>query len=244
MRVNPDAPFVALFLADRLKDAGRMGQALELARQSLARDPYVPAKIALTLRMLEATGQQDEAERMYRQAQHWWPYDSDIFWDRASGIIDRGDVEALVRFEDEVGRDNQPRGYVPMGALAAAVKAGDVAAAQRTCPRSQQLSFRSDVCMLVLARLGDNDDAFALAERLFPDRVGRTPADEERIWLDSPWVPDTDFLTGPVGAPMRRDPRFLELARRLGLLAYWRSGRTPDFCKTAPEPICSELRPR
>jgi hypothetical protein len=32
---------------------------------------------------------------------------------------------------------------------------------------------------------------------------------------------------------MRRDPRFMALAARIGLVQYWRStGRWPDFCST------------
>jgi hypothetical protein len=40
---------------------------------------------------------------------------------------------------------------------------------------------------------------------------------------------------------MRRDPRFFGLAKRIGLLDYWRStGRWPDFCAgpDAPMPVC------
>jgi hypothetical protein len=43
---------------------------------------------------------------------------------------------------------------------------------------------------------------------------------------------------------MRRDPRYLALAERTGLLAYWRSGRLPDFCRKQPEQICAQLMRR
>ena len=35
-----------------------------------------------------------------------------------------------------------------------------------------------------------------------------------------------------------------ELAQRVGLLDYWRSGRAPDFCRKQPEPICAQLLKR
>jgi hypothetical protein len=55
----------------------------------------------------------------------------------------------------------------------------------------------------------------------------------------------TEYLTGPGAAALRRDPRYLALAERTGLLAYWRTGRLPDFCRQRqPESICSKLRPR
>jgi hypothetical protein len=43
---------------------------------------------------------------------------------------------------------------------------------------------------------------------------------------------------------MRRDPRYLALAQRLGLLDYWRSGRMPDFCTQAHEPVCAQIARR
>ena len=53
------------------------------------------------------------------------------------------------------------------------------------------------------------------------------------------------FLTDAAGAPLRRDARFIPLADRLGLLAYWRTGRLPDFCQPpAAEPVCAQLRRR
>jgi hypothetical protein len=97
--------------------------------------------------------------------------------------------------------------------------------------------------MLAYGLVGDLDSAFRIADRLYPSRRGRTPADEERIWLDDPDAAPLAPLTGPAAAPLRRDPRFLALADRVGLLEYWRSGRLPDFCRDKPEPICSKLKP-
>jgi len=92
--------------------------------------------------------------------------------------------------------------------------------------------------LLAFIRLGDKDDAFDLASRIYPNRIGRTLADEDRIWLDSPRFGDADILMGPVAEPLRRDLRYLELVRGLGVLAYWRSSRLPDFCRPPhPEPI-------
>jgi len=65
-----------------------------------------------------------------------------------------------------------------------------------------------------LSVLGFTDDAFAVAQRFTPHR-------------DS----DTEFLFFTLTAPLRKDPRFMQLATRLGLVDYWRSsGRWPDFC--------------
>ena len=96
-------------------------------------------------------------------------------------------------------------------------------------------------CLLALAAVGDLDDAYLLAAKLYPPRVGRTTASSDRIWLHAPDYTPTEFITSPAAAPLRRDRRYLALAQRTGLVADWRTGALPDFCRNAPEPICGEL---
>jgi DNA-binding winged helix-turn-helix (wHTH) protein/TolB-like protein len=68
-----------------------------------------------------------------------------------------------------------------------------------------------------LAALGFVDDAFRLADRYDPDVA--------------PSVNPNIFLFFPATQNLRRDPRFMRLATRIGLVEYWRSsGHWPDFC--------------
>jgi TolB-like protein len=245
MRRDPDSVWVENTLANWLKDVGRTNEALDLARSSLAHDPFVSGKIGLTVRMLAATGRHDEAEQLYRDSRRWWPADIVIFSGRIYGAMDRGDFETLARSEKDVANTPLAPVLQPGLPVVAAVQAKDLAKARELCPIDQPASFKRDVCMLALARLGDIDEAFEIASRTYPNRVGRSQTEEDKLWLDTSRFGETDILMGPAGAPLRRHPRFLELARGLGLLAYWRSGRLPDFCRgTQPEPICSQLRPR
>lgn len=242
MRADPDAPFVDWFLADRLKDVGRFREALELATQSLAHDPFVPTKIGLTLRMLDALGNTVEAEKLYQSGNQSWLNKTDIFYDRVSGMMDRGDLDAVVRFEDAVGRANWPNGYQSAAPLAAAVRSNSAEETRRACAEYDPLSLNAIMCVAALARVGDLDSAFAFAARIYPPRVGRTPQEEDRIWLDSPFVAGTEYIVSPSTAPLRRDQRYLELAQQVGLLSYWRNGRLPDFCRPPAEPVCSALK--
>jgi hypothetical protein len=42
---------------------------------------------------------------------------------------------------------------------------------------------------------------------------------------------DSRFLFTPVMRDVRRDPDFVSLASRMGLIKYWReTGKRPDFC--------------
>jgi DNA-binding winged helix-turn-helix (wHTH) protein/TolB-like protein len=243
MRIDPDAPSVDWFLADRIKDFGRYTDSLDLARQSLAHDQFVPGKIALTLRMLDATGRSAEADQYYWQTRRWWPNYENLVWSRVSGMIDAGDYAAIERFEREVGRSAWPMGYEPLAPIAAAARSNSLSGARSACPVPGADTLKTIFCMTVLAKLGDADSAFAIADKLYPNRIGRTAADEDRIWFDRPFVNGTEYLTGPGAAALRRDPRFLPLAERTGLLLYWRRGRLPDFCNPPrPEPICARLR--
>jgi hypothetical protein len=88
------------------------------------------------------------------------------------------------------------------------------------------------------------DSAYAIVDKFYPNRIGRTPAETERIWLADPLMAPFEFITSSGTAPIRRDPRYVAAAQRVGLLDYWRSGRPPDFCRKDPEPVCHQLLKR
>jgi TolB-like protein len=244
-RSDPDAPYLNTFLSHLLRSVGRFDESTDLARLAHSHDVYVPTKIAWMVKTLEYSGERDTARELYQQGARWWPeYKPMFFRNRIYGLIERADFEAMQRLEQEIGPKDLPDGYTRSDALVAALKTKSVTAARRTCPQTHAflLSLR---CMIAFAILGDEDGAYAIADKLYPRRVGRTPAETERIWLDEPdGAGPTAFITSPAAAPMRRDPRYLQLAERTGLLAYWRTGRAPDFCRKKPEPICRILLKR
>jgi hypothetical protein len=201
----------------------------------------MPYKIGHMLRTLEVTGQSVEAADLYRQSRRWWPKQQILYWNRFIGILERGDFEALDRLQREAARDAGVQERAPL--LGSAVKAKSASAVRRAC--AHQPADNQSLCMLALARVGDLDSAFHLADQLYPSRRGRTPADEERIWLQNPNPLPLGMITGAGAAPLRRDPRYVPLAARVGLIEYWRSGRPPDFCRAPkPEPICRSLLKR
>jgi DNA-binding winged helix-turn-helix (wHTH) protein/TolB-like protein len=236
MRADPDSPFANWFLVHQvLNPVGRNAEGLERAQASLAHDPYMPNKIGLVLRMLEANGRTKAAGELYQRSQRWWPNDDAIDWYRMTGIAERGDFETLKRFVDLVGGRKKP------DAVLVAITGQSLPAVRAVCSTAKD--FDATICMLALARMGDLDAAFIAADKLYPPRRGQTAADEDRIWLDHPDLTPLFFVTGPGAAPLRRDPRYVALAERVGLLAYWRTGRLPDFCQPPQrEPICLRLR--
>ncbi len=68
--------------------------------------------------------------------------------------------------------------------------------------------------LMLLAMLGDLDDAFAQAQLYKPLAPNLPP-----------------FLFLSTTAALRSDPRFMPLARKLGFVSYWQAtGNWPDFC--------------
>lgn len=201
------------------------------------------------LRMLEISGQTAEAEDLYQRSMRWFPGDYYIIWYRAGGMLLRGDftaaqrfqLETEQRFKQEIVDGGFYQIHHPIAGLASALQTHSVSAARRACAQVKPEDDSSLGCMLGLGQVGDLDGAYRYAEGAYPSRRGRTPADEERIWLDMDARAASAYLSGPSAAPMRRDPRYMALAERVGLLEYWRSGRPPDFCRKNPEPICAQL---
>lgn len=240
-RIDPDAPYLNGFLADTLRQVGRFREAMEVTRLSYTHDPYNFFKIRQMLRMLEFAGDREGARELYERAIRWYPDAKFLmFRNRLFALIYSGDFEAMHRIEQEIGADVLTADFPGTGAIAAAVKSKSKPALRTACSPTQPVTLTLR-CMIAFAAIGDLDSAYAIADQLYPNRLGRTPSETERIWLDQPDFGPQDFITSPGAAPMRRDPRYLELARRTGLLAYWRSGRPPDFCRKDPEPICRQL---
>ena len=241
-RVDPDAPFLNTFLSQLVRNVGRFEESGDLAHLAHAHDLYVPTKIGWQLKSFEYDGDREAARQLYRKSIGWWPsFQNMYFRNRVYGLLDRADFDGIRMLELELGAAGLPPAYENSAALVAALKSKSMSAVRRACPNTAQ--FLSNVrCMIALSIVGDYDGAYGIADKLYPPRVGRTAAETERIWLDEPdGVAPLEFVSSPASSALRRDSRYLALAERVGLLAYWRSGRLPDFCRKKPELICARF---
>ncbi|MEQ7874695.1 hypothetical protein ABDK56_11900 [Sphingomonas sp. ASV193] len=234
-QIDPDAPFASWFLADIvLNPVGRNVEAAELARLSLARDPYMVNKIGLALQLMEATGQSKDADRLYQSSLKWWPQNPWIRWDRFVGMIQAGHFAEASRFNDQNHVENGS------ASILHAITENNLTDMRKACEAARGLA--SHICMTSLAQRGQYDAAYTLAYRLYPTRSGQSQAQVDWSWLSNPNPTPVAFLTSRAAAPLRRDPRFLTLAKNLGLLAYWRGGKMPDFCVRDHEEECLKIQ--
>jgi DNA-binding winged helix-turn-helix (wHTH) protein/tetratricopeptide (TPR) repeat protein len=239
--VDPDSDSATSGLGTLLNAVGRTNEAIQLYRISLAKDSLNPFKLARMIRLLEQTGRSADADRLFRQSIRWWPDHPAIYWNRLVGIEARGDYGELERFAREVDGDKLPLDRQAASAIIAGARSGDRAGAAHVCASPGLRWTTQFLCVTALARLGDLDRSFAIANELFPSAQSRNTAEDERTWFDRPAAFSIAVLSSPAAAPLRRDRRFLALAEGSGLISYWRSGRPPDFCKVGPEKICDPI---
>lgn len=235
MKADPDAPFTTGFLSALYSDAGRFEDALEMARMSIANDPYKPSKLGRIIAGLAVNGRAEDADEAYARAIRWWPDNDRVRWGRLFGWLMSGDLGSIERFANA-----DLASPAALKELMTAWSSRDGAKSARLCSRRQH-PFTEMTCMAVLADLGMADTAFAAADRMYPRKKGRDPREEEQLWLDNPDRYPLALISAPSTSSLRRDARFIELAERVGVLDYWRAGRPPDFCRAAREPVCASI---
>ena len=243
MAVLADAPVQgeAIDALGLLRQAvGRSRDAVELGGRVASQEPLGPMRQYRRTYQLWSTGRVAEADRLIERAIELWPGHPGVWLARLYLMAFTGRAgAALSQLEDSDSRPSR----MPEGTI-------QVLRASLQALKSRQPSAVEDVVALHLAEamkgpsgaimgilflnaFGRLDEAFAVAEgyllrqgpRIMPLNRTRTQA-----VIGDQRQRKTMSLFIPVSAPMRADPRFLDLCRGCGLVDYWRqSGRWPDF---------------
>jgi TolB-like protein len=261
---NPHVPLLPFLFAAQLADAGRFRDAERFADMDLAQSPLGPGQLGLRIfvgRMAHGGGADDELPQLEDRVHRYVGAHALDYFDFKVAVAN-GDIaaaESLLRDNSEATAhghpwdgaspiaDEQGRATIELVLRALRSKSpGDLRAMQSACdPPADALPDDPafGTCLIGLTLLGDLEHGFALAKRGYRDVECCSPAQQEQQWIATggDYYPLAE-LFGKAMAPMRGDPRFIEIARRTGLLAYWKSGHAPDFCSFEQAPVCQLLK--
>jgi len=222
-----DAPRVRY--AQMLAEVGRVREASAQALKAATVSPWDADIVGYNGLSLATIGKYDDADVALTRALQTSATDTNVQawqfhmyewvgrWDDALNMLnDPKTLSPIIAQEDDA---------VATRAFITAMLRGDEGSksAARDAELASAQHDRSHLMTAIshLAALGYVDDAFALTDRTPP--AANTD--------------DLSVLFQPLADALRRDPRFMALAGRLGLTAYWTSSnKWPDFCTTAGLP--------
>lgn len=244
-------PWESGYFAEMLAESGRMWEAANISEASLAQSPYDSGHISDRIFVLEMEHPQDQRELppLRARAQRYAP---EVLKNENRYLADvtNGNLNAAgALLNDPATGDNVDTGVGKDidNTIFRAVRtrnSADVAAARRGCllppPNWNPPEPAYETCLVGLTILGDLDSAFALARQGYGDVESGSPIEREHRWIAEGGLYYPRFvLWGSAMAPFRADRRFIDVARRAGLLTYWRSRHPPDFCSFERVPVCA-----
>jgi tetratricopeptide (TPR) repeat protein len=210
----PENAEISYSLSGALQRVGRMYEAVLASRRAAAFDPLSPAAAANLIMALAYSGQLDEARRELARAERLWA---------GTGALRDAQWGFHLRFGDPKIAKQYANFSAPGLDMYFNARAdpspGNVARLVEHMRQSQRQPDRGWFAFAIqaLGEFNHTDDILSW--------VDRTPTDQI--------ASDAYVLFRPALAGFRRDPRFMALAKRIGLTDYWRSsGKWPDFCNT------------
>ena len=218
-KVDPDYGEIPMHLSYAYQTVGRMSDAVQAAQRGVELEPGSPFIRSQYIQALVYSGAFSKAEADIVKARQKWPNDPSIDFADFSFQFRYGDpraaLELLPRVTDSSDVQMDPYRKLLAARLKPAAANIDGAIAAISAARSDQRGARNKL-LLALGNFGRVDAVYQLLK-------------------DPHFQPvvETSVLFRPDFAAVRADPRFMQVAARLGLVRYWRqSGYWPDFCST------------
>lgn len=216
-QIDPGDGRIQMHLSDELMSVGRMSDAVQAAQRGVQLEPTTPYTRSQYIQTLFYAGEFSKAKADLAAARKKWPDDP---------IIDSAEFAFQYRYGD------------PRVALALLPKITDLSDAgmapyrKMIAARLDPTRAKVDEAIAALAAGWANNPRNRNPVLIALGNFGRV---EEAYQLleDSTFQPfvQSDVLFRPEFAAVRADPRFIQVAARLGLVRYWRkTGFWPDFC--------------
>ena len=216
-KIDPDDGRIQMHLSEELMSVGRMSDSVQAAQRGVELEPGAPFTRAQYIVALIYSGQFSKAKADIAEARKKWPNDASIDFADFSLQFRYGDpraaLELLPRIADYSDARMAPNRKLIAARLDPTPAKVDDAIAALDAEASSNPIVRNRV-LLALGNFGRVDEAYKILED-----PGFQPSIEK------------DALFRPDFAAIRADPRFMQVAARLGLVRYWvQSGYWPDFC--------------
>jgi tetratricopeptide (TPR) repeat protein len=219
---NPSWPHANGFLGNVMTDTGRLHEAATLYQRAASVNQQSNDWAIEAAGGLIRIGDTQEADRELAKLYQIWPMDAENLRYQMQSFIAQKRWSDATKLLDRAGdfpNDFSPSWIADWRELFAALNYNDPVT--RESVRKNLIgSANSDPQHAIygLALLGFVDDSFFVALHQMP--------------VDASSEEAAGFMFDPEAAPLRRDPRFMALAARFGLVDYWRrTGNWPDFCR-------------
>lgn len=208
-------------------NVGRLEDSLRDARRAVELDPLSPGMRMGYIMSLAFAGRQDEALAELGQAERLWPGASSLSIARYTLHLRTGDPrEALRLLRAGVLRDSLTEWVRPQESLLEARIDRSPEKVEKAVRDARAIYNRLPHAISLLSQTLVELDR---EEELFPILLNWRRKDIMA------WV--TDVLFRPKFSDFHKDPRFMQVAQRLGLVEYWHgTGKWPDFCTRADLP--------
>jgi tetratricopeptide (TPR) repeat protein len=216
-KIDPDDGRIQMHLSNELMAVGRMSDSVEAAQRGIELEPGAPFTRSQYILALVYSGQFSKAKADIAEARKIWPNDPVIDYADFSLQYRYGDPRAAMQLFPRIGGYSDAD-WAPARKVIAArldptpAKIDDAIAALNAHWSNNQPS--RNIVLFALGNFGRVDEVYQLLE-------------------DPKFQPfiERNALFRPDFAAVRADPRFMQIAARLGLVRYWRqTGYWPDFC--------------
>jgi len=232
LRRQPRNAFLNSMLSGLLAQVGRHREALEhieLASQSAPDGPWSYWSRGL---LLWSLGRFDEADTVLERGMALWPRHYAVWFGYLYYLLYNGRATQAAALIEDVS--SRPTGipdwnYDWLDKQARAIAGGNADSIKAAVRLSADIArrgtgFAGDAAVFA-SFVGDMETAFRMLDALYFDRSFVMPdayfATEQGLYTVR--NRDTYHLFEPPTAALRKDPRFAQLTRELGLDAYWRA---------------------
>jgi len=216
-KVDPGDGRIQMHLSEMFQSVGRMSDSVQAGQRGVELEPGSPYTRSQYILALVYSGEFSKAKEDIAEARKKWPNDPQIDWADFGLQFRYGDPRSALALMPKILSYSDAQMEPFRKLLAARLDPTPAKLDEAIAALKNQSSNNPDArnrVLLALGNFGRVNEAYQLLE---------DPSFQPFIERDALFRPDF--------AAVRADPRFIQVAARLGLVRYWRqTGYWPDFC--------------